>query len=171
MKVKKEKMLILRIIVGLQTKRIEDWFRKNGLFNLSTANDDHNRVDREQKHVIEMIEETDFVDTELETIEHDSKSIFDYMNEELKEQYKQDVTRVCELFYNQLFMKAYLSGDNDMMLKVIELFYEEGRLDYELLCELINAKLVTLSEENIEHFKQIGLIPTFNNSNSGLKIS
>ena len=102
MKVKKEKMLILRIIVGLQTKRIEDWFRKNGLFNLSTVNDDHNRVDREQKHVIEMIEETDFVDTELETIEHDSKSIFDYMNEELKEQYKQDVTRVCELFYNQL---------------------------------------------------------------------
>ncbi len=172
MKSKKEAALALRIVASLQLKRFEKWIGKLGVFNRYSEKQEGLGMESEPiTMVYEPDENTQLLDFEIDSQEHTEKSIFDYMSEELKEQYEQDVSRVCNLFKNELFIKAYLSNDNDMMLNVIELLYGEGNLDYELLCELQNIKLVTLSEANIEHFKEIGLIPTFNNGDNGVSLS
>lgn len=169
---RQENMLALKIIVGLQVKRVEDWLRKIGLYK---GVDHQEELYREPYYykpsITEVVEDANHDLIIPRDSDYQPKSIFDYMSEELKELYEQDIIRVHALFTNKMFIQAYVERDNDTMLSIIELFYYEGKLDYELLNELVKNKLVVLSEENIVHFKKIGLIPTFNNGDNGTSLS
>lgn len=172
MKKRQENMLALKIIVGLQVKRVEDWLRKVGLYKgVKTEEELYRRPFDYKPSITQVVEDTNHDISIPSDSDYQPRSIFDYMSDELKELYEQDIRNVHALFTNKMFVQAYVEKDNDTMLSIIELFYYEGLVDYELLNELVKNKLVVLSEENIAHFKKIGLIPTFNNGDSGTSLS
>lgn len=175
MKNKKEKRrLAIYILCGLQAKRIEDWLKSVGTF-LHIVKHEDNEPEPYMNNTITQVydekEDNPLIDSMPVAEEKSCLKGFDLIPEELKVQYEQDLTRVCALFNNELFMNAYLEDNNDLMLSIIETFYYDGQMDYALLSELVRNKVVTLSEENIAHFKKIGLIPTFNNGDNGNSLS
>ena len=175
MKNKKEKRrLAIYILCGLQAKRIEDWLKSVGTF-LHIVKHEDNEPEPYMNNTITQVydgkEDNHLIDSMPVAEEKSCIQGFDLMPDELKVQYEQDLTRVCALFNNELFMNAYLEDNNDLMLSIIETFYYDGQMDYALLSELVRNKVVTLSEENIAHFKKIGLIPTFNNGDNGNSLS
>ena len=171
MKNKNERKLAISIIIALQAKRFEDWLRKNGLFGLKKL-DKKDELLMQERGYTQVIEPEECIDLGIEVPEtKEEKIILDFMSYELTEQYEKDIVKVHTLFSNESFMKAYTEGNNDRMLSLIESFYYEGHMDYELLVVLERYNVVTLSEENITHFKKIGLIPTFNNGDNGTSLS
>ena len=163
-KKRKVKLLEASIVMSIWAKGLEDFFTRTCRFRKK----EEVPLDpvRPNEVVLENDEEPNFYFEEEPKDEVPSIYYWDLLSEEVRNELIAKTGEVKVLFSDKRFLMTFFYENHEFLVKVLESLYYEGKLNCDLLKQLLASGQVKLTEEDIAYFKEIGLIQ-IQNSNGG----
>lgn len=87
-----------------------------------------------------------------------TKKLLDSLSKEHRELLEKEVLSINDVFSDKTFIRAYFYGSHEMLMKVIEAMYFEGRINARMLRTLVEVGLIELTPKDYQCFGEMKLL-------------
>ena len=163
-KKRKVKLLEASIVMSIWAKGLEDFFTRTCRFR----KEEYPAQPDSTRPIEEVFDDGEPLFCFEEEPKKEVPNIFcwDLLSEDVKNELIAKTGEVKVLFSDKRFLMTFFYENHEFLVKVLESLYYEGKLNSDLLKQLLASGQVKLTEEDIAYFKEIGLIQ-IQNSNGG----